>query len=146
MKVYRVYTDGACSGNPGPGGWGVVIVHNNQIDKLDGHDPQTTNNRMELLAAIKGIKETPDNSEVLLYTDSKYVKDGITNWITKWKKNQWVTSSKTTVKNKDLWIILDELNSSRKVSWHWVKGHQDNKTDDSLYNNLADELARSAIK
>ena len=86
MKVYRVYTDGACSGNPGPGGWGVVIVHNNQIDKLDGHDPQTTNNRMELLAAIKGIKETPDNSEVLLYTDSKYVKDGITNWITKWKK------------------------------------------------------------
>ena len=87
MKVYRVYTDGACSGNPGPGGWGVVIVHNNQIDKLDGYDPQTTNNRMELLAAIKGIKETPDNSEVLLYTDSKYVKDGITNWITKWKKN-----------------------------------------------------------
>ena len=124
MKVYRVYTDGACSGNPGPGGWGVVIVHNNQIDKLDGYDPQTTNNRMELLAAIKGIKETPDNSEVLLYTDSKYVKDGITNWITKWKKNQWVTSSKTTVKNKDLWIILDELNSSRKVSWHLVKGHQ----------------------
>ena len=95
MKLYRVYTDGACSGNPGPGGWGVVIVHNNQIDKLDGNDPQTTNNRMELLAAIKGIKETPDNSEVLLYTDSKYVKDGITNWITKWKKNQWVTSSKT---------------------------------------------------
>ena len=146
MKVYRVYTDGACSGNPGPGGWGVVIVCNNQIDKFDGSDPQTTNNRMELLAAIKGIEETPDNSEVLLYTDSKYVKDGITNWITKWKKNQWVTSSKKSVKNKDLWIILDELNSSRKVSWHWVKGHQDNKTDDSLYNNLADELARSAIK
>ena len=146
MKVYRVYTDGACSGNPGPGGWGVVIVHNNQIDKLDGHDPQTTNNRMELLAAIKGIKETPDNSEVLLYTDSKYVKDGITNWITKWKKNQWVTSSKTTVKNKDLWINLDELNSSRKVAWQCEKGQQDSKTDDSLYNNLADELARSAIK
>ena len=106
MKIYRVYTDGACSGNPGPGGWGVVIVHNNQIDKFDGHDPQTTNNRMELLAAIKGIKETPDNSEVLLYTDSKYVKDGITNWITKWKKNQWITSSKKSVKNKDLWICL----------------------------------------
>ena len=98
MKVYKVYTDGACSGNPGPGGWGVVIVYNNQIDKLDGSDPQTTNNRMELLAAIKGIKETPTNSEVLLYTDSKYVKDGITIWINRWEKNDWKTSSKKPVK------------------------------------------------
>ena len=141
MKIYRVYTDGACSGNPGPGGWGVVIVHNNQIDKLDGHDPQTTNNRMELLAAIKGIKETPDNSEVLLYTDSKYVKDGITNWITKWKKNQWVTSSKTTVKNKDLWIILDNLVSKHKIAWEWVKGHSGNPG-----NEKADELANRGIE
>ena len=116
------------------------------LDKLDGNDPQTTNNRMELLAAIKGIKETPDNSDVVLYTDSKYVKEGITSWITKWKKNQWITSSKKAVKNKDLWVMLDNLNSSRNISWKWVKGHQDGNTDDSLYNNLADELARSAIK
>ena len=91
--MIKIYTDGACSGNPGIGGWGVVILENNKDDIfLNGGDDNTTNNRMELLAAIKGIKETPDNSEVLLYTDSKYVKDGITNWITKWKKNEWVTS------------------------------------------------------
>tara|TARA_A100001035_G_C27498916_1_gene371091 strand:- start:142 stop:582 length:441 start_codon:yes stop_codon:yes gene_type:complete len=146
MKHYKVYTDGACSGNPGPGGWGVAIVHNDKVDKLNGFDPETTNNRMELLAAIKGIQEIPSNSEIFLYTDSKYLKDGITSWIKNWKKNKWITSSKSPVKNRDLWVQLDDLNNTRNISWCWIKAHQDNDNEDYIYNNLADELARSAIK
>tara|TARA_Y100000817_G_C16817412_1_gene527225 strand:+ start:598 stop:1038 length:441 start_codon:yes stop_codon:yes gene_type:complete len=146
MKQYKVYTDGACSGNPGPGGWGVAIVYDDNIDKFNGFDPETTNNRMELLAAIKGIQEIPSDSVILLYTDSKYVKEGITNWIKNWKKNKWITSSKSPVKNKDLWMLLDDLNNSRNISWCWIKAHQNNDSDDNIYNNLADELARSAIK
>ena len=146
MKHYKVYTDGACSGNPGPGGWGVAIVHNDKVDKLNGFDPETTNNRMELLAAIKGIQEIPSNSEIFLYTDSKYLKDGITSWIKNWKKNKWITSSKSPVKNRDLWVQLDDLNNTRNISWCWIKAHQENDNEDYIYNNLADELARSAIK
>ena len=146
MKEYKVYTDGACKGNPGPGGWGVVIVCGHDIDKFDGSELNTTNNRMELLAAINGIKMTPNDGEVILFTDSRYVKDGITSWINTWKKNKWITSSKGPVKNQDLWIILDKLNTSREISWCWIKAHQNNNDDDSTYNNLADELARGAIK
>ena len=145
MKVYRVYTDGACSGNPGPGGWGVVIVHDNQIDKFDGHDPQTTNNRMELTAAIKALESARKDESLYLYTDSTYLQKGITEWIVNWKKNNWINSSKKPVSNKDLWIKIDQLNLELDIEWKWVKAHQTDDSDDTFYNNMADELATGAI-
>ena len=139
---YKIYTDGACSGNPGPGGWGAVIFDQEDNQKnISGNEKNTTNNRMELLAAIMALKKIKSNSEVTIYTDSIYVKNGITEWIVKWKKNEWKNSKKKLVKNKDLWIKLDNLCAQNKVSWKWVKGHSTNK-----YNNLADELATQAIK
>ena len=146
MSVIRVFTDGACSGNPGNGGWGVVIIRDTKIFKHNGSENDTTNNRMELKAAIEGIKLAADESKLMLYTDSKYVKDGITFWIENWKKNNWLTSSKKPVKNQDLWEQLDTLNERYNVSWKWVKGHQIEETEDSRYNNLADELARAAVR
>ena len=146
MSVIRIFTDGACSGNPGNGGWGVVIIKDKEISKYNGSENNTTNNRMELKAAIEGIKLAADESAITLYTDSKYVKDGITTWIDNWKKNNWLTSTKKPVKNQDLWEQLDKLNDKYQVSWKWVKGHQIEKTEDSKYNNLADELARNAVK
>ncbi len=145
MKNIRVFTDGACSGNPGAGGWGVVIVNGNDIQKFNGFEPNTTNNRMELKAAIEGIKKSSIESNITLYTDSKYVKNGITDWIKNWKKNNWMTSSKKPVKNKDLWKELDLLNDNSLVSWEWVKAHQENESEEYIYNNLADSLARDAI-
>ena len=145
MKNIRVFTDGACSGNPGAGGWGVVIVSGNDIQKFNGFESDTTNNRMELKAAIEGIKQSSRESNITLYTDSKYVKNGITDWIKNWKKNNWMTSSKKPVKNKDLWKELDLLNDSSLVSWEWVKAHQENDSEEYIYNNLADSLARDAI-
>ena len=146
MSVIRVFTDGACSGNPGNGGWGVVIIRDTKIFKHNGSENDTTNNRMELKAAIEGIKLAADESKLMLYTDSKYVMDGITSWIENWKKNNWLTSSKKPVKNQDLWEQLDTLNERYNVSWKWVKGHQIEETEDSRYNNLADELARAAVR
>ena len=146
MRVIRIFTDGACSGNPGNGGWGVVIIKDKEISKHNGSENDTTNNRMELKAAIEGIKLAADESAITLYTDSKYVKDGITTWIDNWKKNNWLTSTKKPVKNQDLWQQLDKLNEKYQVSWKWVKGHQIEETEDSRYNNLADELARNAVK
>mgnify|MGYP001349387801 FL=1 len=146
MSVIRIFTDGACSGNPGNGGWGVVIIKDKEISKHNGSENDTTNNRMELKAAIEGIKLAADESAITLYTDSKYVKDGITTWIDNWKKNNWLTSTKKPVKNQDLWQELDKLNEKYQVSWKWVKGHQIEETEDSRYNNLADELARNAVK
>ena len=143
MKLYRVYTDGACSGNPGPGGWGVVIVHNNQIDKLDGNDPQTTNNRMELLAAIKALQSLKRPCRVNLYTDSNYVKQGITKWIIKWKKNGFRNAKKKPVLNSDLWKQLDQLASIHQVNWYWIKGHSghpENEPADTLANKGVDEV------
>ena len=139
---FKIYTDGACSGNPGPGGWGAVIFDNdnNQIN-ISGKEKNTTNNRMEILAAIMALKKIKSNSQITIYTDSIYVKNGITEWMFNWKKNDWKTASKKPVKNKDLWIKLDKLCEKNKVSWKWVKGHATNK-----YNNLADQLATSAIK
>ena len=124
MSVIRIFTDGACSGNPGNGGWGVVIVKDKEISKYNGSESDTTNNRMELRAAIEGIKLAADEPALTLYTDSKYVKDGITSWIQNWKKNNWLTSTKKPVKNQDLWEQLDTLNEKCHVSWKWVKGHQ----------------------
>ena len=141
MKITKVYTDGACSGNPGSGGWGVVILAD-KLKTYNGSEKETTNNRMELKAAIMGIKNSDVTSQITIYTDSKYVKDGITNWITNWKKNNWITASKKPVKNQDLWKELDNMNNQFNVKWEWVKAHQDNDSDDSKYNNMADELAR----
>ena len=139
---YTIYTDGACSGNPGPGGWGAVIFDNNNKQKnISGSERNTTNNRMELSAAIMALKKIKTSSEITIYTDSTYVKNGITEWVLKWKKNEWINSNKKPVKNKDLWVKLDNLCEQNKVSWKWVKGHSTNK-----YNNLADELATQAIK
>ena len=139
---YKIYTDGACAGNPGPGGWGAVILDQDDKQKnISGSEKNTTNNRMELLAAIMSLKKIKTNSEVVIFTDSTYVKNGITEWMKNWKKNGWKNSSKKPVKNKDLWEKLDKLCEANNVSWKWVKGHSTNE-----FNNLADELATKAIK
>ena len=140
-KKVDIYTDGACSGNPGPGGWGVLIEIDNKNIELSGGDKDTTNNRMELMAAIKALEEIDKNYEITLYTDSNYVKDGITRWISNWKKNNWKTASKKDVKNKELWIRLDEAIKDKNISWVWVKGHAGNAG-----NEQADYLARSALE
>ena len=139
---YTIYTDGACSGNPGPGGWGAVIFDNeNKQKNISGSEENTTNNRMELSAAIMALKEVNKNSEITIYTDSTYVKNGISEWVLKWRENGWKNSNKEPVKNKDLWEKLDNLCEQNTINWKWVKGHASNK-----YNNLADELATKAIK
>ena len=139
---YTIYTDGACSGNPGPGGWGAVIFDNeNKQKNISGSEENTTNNRMELSAAIMALEEVNMNSEITIFTDSTYVKNGITEWVLKWKENGWKNSNKEPVKNKDLWEKLDNLCEQNTINWKWVKGHASNK-----YNNLADELATKAIK
>lgn len=137
---YVVYTDGACSGNPGPGGWGVLIKHDGEDRELAGGDGETTNNRMELIGAIRALEETPVGPKIELHTDSKYVMQGITEWITNWKKRGWKTAAKKPVKNAELWRQLDELNSQHNISWHWVKGHAGHPG-----NERADELARQGM-
>ena len=139
---YTIYTDGACSGNPGPGGWGAVIFDEKKKQyNISGNVKDTTNNRMELMAPIMALKKIKSMSNVMIFTDSTYVKNGITEWIKKWEKNGWKSSSKKPVKNKDLWIKLNDLCQKNKVQWKWIKGHSNNK-----YNNLADDLATEAIK
>ncbi len=139
---YIIYTDGACSGNPGPGGWGAVIFDEKEKQyNISGNVKDTTNNRMELMAPIMALKKVKSMSNVMIFTDSTYVKNGITEWIKKWEKNGWKSSSKKPVKNKDLWIKLNDLCQKNKVQGKWIKGHSNNK-----YNNLADELATEAIK
>ena len=137
--MIKIYTDGACSGNPGRGGWAAIIIKGDNIEKISGRSENTTNNRMELMAVISALKFTKDQN-LEIYTDSKYTKDGIEKWIINWKKNGWKTANKQDVKNKDLWMELDLLAQQKKIKWNWVKGHSENK-----YNNMADELARSAI-
>ena len=139
---YEIFTDGACSGNPGPGGWGVLINGPNGARDLCGGAPSTTNNQMELMAAIKAleaVKATHPDKPVVVTTDSKYVKDGITSWIDGWKKRGWRTASKQPVKNAELWKQLDQLNQSLNVTWEWVKGHSGH-----LENSEVDRLAQSA--
>ena len=138
----KIYTDGACSGNPGPGGWAAVIVEGDEVkEMIYGNEKNTTNNKMELLAPIKAIQKFKRKSEISIFTDSTYVKEGITVWINKWEKNGWKTASKKPVKNKDLWKKLKDLSSKHSIKWIWVKGHAQNK-----YNNIVDELAQGAIK
>ena len=140
-KKVDIYTDGACSGNPGPGGWGVLIQLDDKNIELSGGDNETTNNRMELMAAIKALEEINKDYKINLYTDSNYVKDGITSWISNWKKNSWKTANKKDVKNKDLWVRLDAAIKGKDISWIWVKGHAGNAG-----NEQADYLARSALE
>src|SRR6201986_5000110 len=137
MTEVVIYTDGACSGNPGPGGWGAVLRWNGTVKELHGGDPATTNNRMELMAAIQALEALSRPSTVQLYIDSKYVLDGITKWIKGWQRNGWRTASKQPVKNEDLWRRLVEAMDGHDISWTWVKGHAGDEG-----NERADELAR----
>ena len=140
--MITIYTDGACSGNPGVGGWGVVIIDDNKNETfLNGGDNDTTNNKMELTAAIQALKAFEKKSTITLITDSKYVKDGIQSWIQNWKKNGWKTAAKKPVKNKELWTELDELIVRHNITWEWVKGHAGN-----THNEKADYLARRYIE
>ena len=143
--MIKIYTDGACSGNPGPGGWGFVIIDGENTKSFSGSEDATTNNRMELTAAIKAIESVDINESIMLHTDSTYVQKGITEWIINWKKKNWITSTKKPVANKDLWLKLDEYNISRDIKWTWVKAHQSGDSNDSIYNNMADKLATGAI-
>ena len=134
---FKIYTDGACSGNPGKGGWAAIILDGNlNRSSISGSESSTTNNRMELMAPIMALKKIKKKSEIIIFTDSKKMKEEKTDWIKKWKLNNWKGSNKKQVKNKDLWIKLDNSSLKHKVTWKWVKAHAGNK-----YNNLADELA-----
>ena len=137
----EIYTDGACSGNPGPGGWGVILRYQGIEKELSGFEPATTNNRMELRAAIEGIKALKRSAKVDLYSDSQYLRDGITKWLIKWKQNNWRLSNKKPVKNQDLWEELEAQIQTHTVNWHWVKGHAGHPEKER-----ADTLAREAIK
>jgi|TARA_B110000971_G_C19618305_1_gene323594 ribonuclease HI len=138
---YVIYTDGACSGNPGPGGWGAVILdeEKNEIN-ISGKEKATTNNRMELMAPIMALRKIKKFSEIIIYTDSSYLKNGITTWIKNWEKNGWMSANKKPIKNKDLWVTLNTLSKDRVVDWKWVKAHAGNK-----YNEIADRLATEAV-
>ena len=137
--MIKIYTDGSCLGNPGNGGWAAIIIDNNKKIQIKGSKKDTTNNQMELLAPIKALKKIPKGSNVQIFTDSKYVKSGITEWIHNWKKNGWKTASKQPVKNKDLWTELDQMTNEFQIKWSWVKGHS---TD--VLNNEVDLIARKA--
>jgi ribonuclease HI len=132
-----IYTDGACAGNPGPGGWGVLIIENGKRRELHGGEAATTNNRMEMMAAIEALRATQGAERVILHTDSQYLRNGILSWMLKWKRNGWRTADGKPVKNKDLWEALDAERSGRKIDWRWVKGHAGDPN-----NERADELAR----
>jgi ribonuclease HI len=140
MKQVIIYTDGACRGNPGPGGWGALIRFDSLEKEIFGGQANTTNNQMELSAAIEGLSILKEPCNVELFTDSKYVMDGITQWIQNWKKNNWRTAAKKDVKNKELWQKLDQLIAQHQVQWHWVKGHSGDAG-----NEAADLLANKGI-
>ena len=141
--MINIYTDGACSGNPGIGGWGAVIFSNPEdVVFLNGGESNTTNNRMELTAAIKSITHFKNRSNLEIFTDSKYLKDGIERWILNWKKNGWKTSNKKPVKNKELWIDLDELSKKFQIEWTWVKGHSIDQLNNEV-DSLAKEIANT---
>jgi ribonuclease HI len=140
VQTVHAFTDGACSGNPGPGGWGVLLRWGDHEKELFGGEPRTTNNRMELFAAISALEELSRPSTVVVTTDSVYVKDGITSWIANWKRRNWLTAAKKPVKNVDLWKRLDEAAARHDVTWEWVKGH-----DGHPENERADALARRGI-
>lgn len=137
MKKITIYTDGSCLGNPGPGGWGAILQCNGEEKEISGAKKDTTNNQMEMQAAIEALKTLNAPCEISLYTDSKYLKDGITSWIHGWKRNNWKNSKKEPVKNKELWLILDGLVRDHKITWNWVKAHAGNELNERV-----DDLAR----
>ena len=137
--MIKIYTDGSCIKNPGNGGWAAIIFMNNEKIAITGNKKNTTNNQMELMAAIEALKKIPTGQKVQIYTDSKYVKLGITEWIEKWSQNNWKTSSKQKVKNLELWVELNEISKKHKIEWFWVKGHAGN-----LINEEVDALAKKA--
>ena len=139
--MIRIYTDGSCLNNPGNGGWAAIINNNGDIIKISGSEKNTTNNKMELMAPIKALQEIKKNEQVEIYTDSKYVKLGITEWIHKWTKNNWKTSKKEPVKNKELWVKLYDLNKSFEINWIWVKAHAGNTLNEEV-----DLLAKKAAE
>jgi len=141
MDEVKIYTDGACSGNPGPGGWGAILFFKELKKEISGYNPSTTNNIMELTAAIEALKLLKKDCSVSLYTDSRYLIDGITAWIFNWERNNWRTAGKQPVKNRELWQELLELSRKHRIDWNWVKGHSDNE-----FNERCDQLAREAIK
>ena len=142
MPVLEIYTDGACSGNPGAGGWGAILRYGEVEKELSGAEKETTNNRMELTAVIEALKALHRDCEIVIHTDSRYVMDGVTNWMPNWKKNNWRTSNKkSAVKNVDLWQELDMLLTKHQVRWIWVKGHNGHPENERV-----DKLARDAIK
>ena len=141
MEKVKIFTDGACKGNPGMGGWGALLQFGKKEKEINGYKSFTTNNIMELMAVIEALKTVRDPSEIEITTDSKYVKNGITNWIFNWKKNGWKTASKKTVKNKELWVELDNLIQKHSITWKWVKGHSGHEE-----NERADRLANRAIE
>jgi ribonuclease HI len=140
MKTVEIFTDGACSGNPGPGGWGALMRYNGKVKELSGGEALTTNNRMELTAAISALNALKEPVRVELHTDSEYVKNGISGWIEGWKRNGWKTSDKKPVKNAELWQALDQARRRHDVRWHWVRGHAGHPE-----NERADELARAGM-
>ena len=137
--MIKIYTDGSCLKNPGNGGWAAIICTDNEVKKISGSEKDTTNNRMELMATINALKEVNSDDLIEVYTDSKYVKNGITDWIHNWIKNNWKTSNKEDVKNKDLWTQLHDLNSNSKIKWNWVKAHAGNPLNEEV-----DLLAKKA--
>ena len=139
--MIKIYTDGSCLNNPGNGGWAAIINHNGNVVKISGSEKETTNNKMELMAPIKALQKIDKDEKIEIYTDSKYVKLGITEWMHKWKKNNWQTSKKEPVKNKDLWIQLYDLTSSFEISWIWVKAHAGNTLNEEV-----DLLAKKAAE
>ena len=144
MKNIELFTDGACKGNPGPGGWGALLRFGGIEKSLYGGEADTTNNRMELMAAIEGLKALKEPCDVLLVTDSQYVLKGVTEWMTGWKRNGWKTAAKQPVKNADLWQLLDEQAQRHKINWKWVRGHtghRENEIADSLANRGIEELS-----
>jgi ribonuclease HI len=140
-KIVEIFTDGACSGNPGPGGWGAILRYGGVEKEMNGGEPQTTNNRMELMAAIMAIEAVKRPCEIHLHTDSEYLRNGIMTWIHSWKARGWRTADKKPVKNVDLWQRLETAIETHDVHWHWVKGHSGH-----IENERADELARLAIR
>lgn len=141
MKKIQLITDGACVGNPGPGGWACILRFGDSKKEMFGSEPHTTNNRMELKAAVEGLRAVKESCEVEVVTDSNYVKNGITSWILKWKRNGWKTSSKAPVVNQDLWMELDQQSARHKTEWTWTKGHASHAD-----NNRCDELATAAAR
>ena len=141
VRRVTIYTDGACLGNPGPGGWGALVIENGETRELSGYEPQTTNNRMELRGAVEGLRALDEGAEVDLTTDSQYVRTGMAEWLARWKRNGWRTADKKPVKNMDLWQELDALAQRHVVRWHWVRGHAGHPE-----NERCDELANEAIR